>query len=83
MTIKVTVADRWQPMTLDVTGTETVAGLKTRALQEVRLAPSQADGFEVKYGGGRVRDESRTLSSLGVTDGSAFIVLSKRRRPIR
>ena len=82
MTIKVMFADTWQPMLLDLGTDETVAGLKRRALGFAHQAGDGA-GYEVKFGGGRVKDESRTLGSLGVQEGSAFIVLSRRRRPIR
>ena len=82
MTIKVMLADTWQPMQLDLGAEETVAGLKRRALSAAHVATDGAT-FEVKFGGGRVKDESRTLGSLGVRDGSAFIVLSRRRRPVR
>lgn len=82
-TIKVTLADTWQPVTMDVTPDETVAGLKARALASEHLPADRVDRYEVKFGGGRVKDESRTVASLGVTDGSAFIILSRRRRPVR
>jgi hypothetical protein len=83
MTIKVTLLDTWQPLTFDLGASDTVAGLKARALGAAHLPADRADGYEVKFGGGRVKDESRTLGSLGVEEGSAFIVLARRRRPVR
>ena len=81
--VRVTVADGWQTVALDVTSDETVARLKGRALATQRIGPDRADRYEVKFGGARVRDESRTLGSLGIRTGSAFIVLSSRRRAVR
>jgi hypothetical protein len=83
MNIKVTVADTWQPVALDVAAGDTVAGIKAKALGSTHLPADQGSRYEVKFGGARVKDESRTLGSLGVTDGSAFIILAKRRRAVR
>jgi hypothetical protein len=83
MAVRVTVADTWQTLTLDATPDMTVAGLKARALTACHIAPDRTSRYEVKHGGAPVRDESRTLGSLGVRDGSAVIVLAKRRRAVR
>lgn len=82
-TVKVTIADTWEPVLLDTTPDQTVAGMKLRALAAARIPADRADRYEVKFGGAKIRDESRTLGSLGVTNGSAFIVLSRRRRAVR
>ncbi len=83
MTVKVTVADTWETHTFDAPPDRTVGTLKARALASSRIAADRSAGYEVKFGGGAIRDESRTMSALGVKDGSAFIILSKRRRPVR
>ena len=83
MTVKVTVADTWETHTFDAPPDLTVGALKARALASSRIAPEKSAGYEVKFGGGPVRDESRTMSALGVREGSAFIVISRRRRAVR
>jgi hypothetical protein len=81
LALKVRLGDTWQELDLDATGDESVASLKNRALAaQKRVAGA---GYEVKFGGALVRDESATLASLGATDGSSFIVLARRRRPVR
>ena len=83
MTLKVTVAETWQTVMIDGAPDQTVASVKSRALATENIALSKASNYEVKFGGAPVRDESRTLQALGATDGSPFIILSKRRRPVR
>ncbi len=83
MTVRVTVADTWQPVFLEVTPGMTIAGLKARALAAMRIAPDRSDRYEVKFGGARIADESRTLGAVGARQGSAIIVLLKRRRAVR
>jgi len=81
--LKVMVADAWMPLLLEVPPTETVARLKVRALEEATIDAATAAEYEVKFGGAPVRDESQTLRALGVPDGAALIVLSRRRRAVR
>ena len=83
MTVKVTVADTWQQLVLEAEPDETVANLKVRALEAADIPIDRAGVYEVKFGGALVRDESVSLASLGVTDGSALVVLARRRRPVR
>ncbi len=81
--VRVTVADTWRVYTLEVTPAESAASLKARALEAARIAPARAGGYELKVGGALVRDEAKLLAGLGVKDGSAVVVLSSRRRPVR
>jgi hypothetical protein len=83
LTLKVTVGDTWMPLHLAAKPDETVAAVKARALASLKIDPARADGYEVKLGGARIRDEARTLSACGIKDGSAMIVLARRRRPVR
>lgn len=83
MTVKVTVADTWETHSFDAPPDLTVGALKARALASSRIAADRSGMYEVKFGGGPVRDESRTMSALKVKDGSAFIIISRRRRPVR
>ncbi len=83
LTVKVTVGDMWTPLQLAATGEESVASLKARALATQKIGPADADQYEVKLGGARIADESRSLAAAGVKNGSAMIVLSRHRRPVR
>lgn len=83
MTIRVTVGDTWVPVVLDTSPEEAVASAKARALASQMIAVAEGPGYEVKFGGAQVADESMSLGALGVPDGGALIVLSRRRRPVR
>ena len=81
--LRVTVADTWVQLAMQAPPFETVAQLKTRALAVARIDAAQASAYEVKLGGARIEDESRTLEAAGVRQGAALIVLASRRRPVR
>ncbi len=83
LALKVTVGDHWAPLHLDAAASDTVAALKGRALAVLHVDAARADGFEVKYGGARIADESASLGTLHIGTGAALVILSKRRRPVR
>lgn len=83
MTVRVTVGDTWQQLPLEAEPDETVANLKVRALEASRIPIDRAAAYEAKFGGALVRDESVSLGVLGAVDGSALVVLARRRRPVR
>jgi hypothetical protein len=83
LTVRVTVADVWETAAYDVGAAESVEALKRRALAAARIDPSRGPSYEVKFGGRLVRGESVSLAELGVTNGAALVILSRRRRPVR
>lgn len=83
LAVRVNVLDTWETFGFPAAPDQTVGSLKAKALAASGIAPDRFASYEVKFGGAAVRDESRTMGALGVRDGSSFIVLSKRRRPVR
>ena len=83
LTLRVTFGDSWTTHTVTARSDESIASVKARLLAMGRVAADRAPGYEVKHGGVPVRDESRSLSALGIKTGAAMIVQSKRRRPVR
>jgi hypothetical protein len=81
--LRVTSGDSWQSSDLPAEAGDTVAAVKARVLAADRVPVERASQYEVKHGGALVKDESRSLASLGIGDGSALIVLPRRRRPVR
>lgn len=81
--LRVTSGDSWMSSDLAADSGDTVASVKARVLAADRIPPARAGLYEVKHGGALVRDESRSLESLGIGDGAALIVLPRRRRPVR
>ena len=83
LAVRVPVGDTWMLVPFDANSNDTVASLKARALASQKIAAADADRYEVKLGGARIADETRSLGSAGVRNGSALIVLAKHRRPVR
>jgi len=83
LTLRVTVLDRWRPVTLEARANEKLATVKLRALAAAGIAPDRAADYVVKFGGALVGNEARTLSELAVPNGAALVVLAARRRAVR
>lgn len=80
--VRVTVADVWDAVTLDVAPTTSLADLKLEALRRSRVRRDPAE-YVVKFRGAEVLDESRTLKDAGIPPNAPLIVLPRRRRPVR
>jgi hypothetical protein len=83
LTVRVTVTDAWDTVAIPAAPSTTVADLKRQALARTLGTAATADEYIVKFRGGSVMDESRSLADLGVPDAAALIVLPGRRRPVR
>ena len=82
MRLRVMVPAVWDETALSLPCSTTVAELKSAALDRFRLR-SDPEGFEVKYRGARLLDESRSLADHGIVQNANLIVLPRRRRPVR
>jgi hypothetical protein len=80
--IRVMVHDAWDQVTLELAPDTPVAEAKRQALELTRV-DGDPRAYVVKYGGGEVLDESRSLAEVGVRRNAALIVLPRRRRPVR
>lgn len=80
--VKVTVHDVWDAQVRAVPRDQPAGVLKAEALAQARV-PHDPSLYVLKFRGAEVLDESLTLAELGATDRSQFIVLSRRRRPVR
>lgn len=81
--VRVWVPDVWDVVDLPADPGLTIADLKAAALTRAIGPSADPAAYEVKYRGGAVLDESRTLGQLGVPSGAPMIVLAARRRPVR
>lgn len=81
--LRVTSSDSWKSANLAASAGDSVASVKARVLAADRVPAARAGQYEVKHGGALVKDETRSLGSLGIGDGAALIVLPRRRRPVR
>jgi hypothetical protein len=80
--VRVTVQDSWDTVELEMPANASVAELKLRALVMTHVAKDPG-GYEVKYRGASLRDESISLEAAGVVDNAPLIVLPTRRRPVK
>lgn len=82
--VRVMVTDVWDQVFLAVEPATTVAEVKGRALvQALKRASVPAEDYVVKFHGAEVLDEATTLGALGVQPNAPFIVLPRRRQPVR
>lgn len=80
--VRVTVQDSWDSVELALSPDASVAELKLRALVMTHVA-NDPSGYEVKFRGASLRDESVSLASAQVVDNAALIVLPILRRPVK
>jgi hypothetical protein len=80
--VRVTVADVWDAITLDLPPGTPLAELKREALARSRIRRDPAE-YVVKYRGAEVLDESASIKDAGIPPNAPLIVLPRRRRPVR
>jgi hypothetical protein len=81
--VRVMVTDVWDQVFLPAEPTTTVAELKKEALAKALRRPARTDEYVVKFRGAEVFDETLTLAALGAGASAPFIVLPRRRQPVR
>ena len=79
--LRVTVQDAWDAVPLEMPSSASVAELKLRALTMAHVAEDPR-GYEVKYRGASLRNETASLADARVVDNAALIVLAVRRRAV-
>jgi hypothetical protein len=83
ISIRVEVPEVWDAVRVDTPPAVSVLTVKTRALAALYPDHPVAEAFVVKRNGIAVLDESATLASIGVGNGSTLLVTFIRRRPVR
>jgi hypothetical protein len=82
ITVRVQVPETWDTVRIDAPADTPVLLVKERALETLVPGASQAE-WVTKLRGFEVLDETASLSSAGVVNGSTLLVTSRRRRPVR
>ncbi len=82
ITVRVQVPEVWDTVRVDAPPDTPVLTVKERAL-ETLMPGSDAAFFVTKLRGFEVLDETASLSTAGVLNGSTLLVTSRRRRPVR
>jgi hypothetical protein len=81
-TVRVQVAEAWDAVRVSAPPSESVGAVKAAALRVLCPDAPFHDDFVVKLRG-VVVEESATLAEAGAADGSIFLVMFRRRRPVR
>ena len=81
--VRVMVTDVWDQVFLAVEPGMTVADLKRRALEQALKRRAAGQEYVVKFRFGAVLDEATTLEALGAGPNAPFIILPRRRQPVR
>lgn len=79
--VRVTVEEVWDAIDLELPASTTIAELKRQALDAAHVG-REHDLYAVKFRGAFV-DDAQTLADVGAVPHAPFIVLSRRRRPVR
>ena len=83
-TVRVMVTDAWDTLDLPVSADTRIGELKRRALEEALAGRAVDPGdYLVKFRGAAILDETVTLRTLGAQANTPFIVLPRRRQPVR
>ncbi len=80
--LRVSVTDVWDVVELEVSPDMTMAELKERVLTEAISDGTPAREYEIKFRGGVVLDETRTVGEVGVPQNGALIVLPRHKHPV-
>ncbi len=82
-TVRVQGAEVWDAVRVEVLPATLVREVKQAAMAELMPDVDALDGYVVKLGGFEVTDESASVQAAGATDGSTFLIMARRRRPVR
>jgi hypothetical protein len=83
ITVRVEVPEVWDTVRAVVSPSESVVGLKMRALAAIYPSGGLHEDFVMKLRGWEVLDENVSLDAAGAVDGSIFLLTHRRRRPVR
>lgn len=83
VSFRVQIQSLWSLVRVDALASDSVRTVKMYAISEMLPNALFADEFSVKLNGFEILDESVSLSSAGVIDGSTLLVAYRRRRPVR
>ena len=81
--IRVQVADLWDSVRVDAPPTEPVISVKRAALDALYPSGIDPDEFVVRLHGFEILDEQSSLADAGVRNGSIFLLVGRRRKPVR
>ena len=82
MTVRVEIPEQWDVVVVEASPSTTVAEVK-RAAVDALLPATTPDDLVIKLRGFEVLNEQVSLADAGAVDGSIFLAMFRRRRPVR
>jgi hypothetical protein len=82
-TIRVQCAEAWDTVRVEIAPETLVREIKQAALSALMPDVVDRDAYVVKLNGFEVHDEGATVRQSGALDGSTFLLMARRRRPVR
>lgn len=80
--LRVQLQELWDVMRVDASPRQAVQDVK-RAVLSAFMPTADPEQYVMKLRGFEVLDELQTLADAGVRDGSIFLLMHRRRRPVR
>jgi hypothetical protein len=81
--LRVQIAELWDSVRVDALPSEPVISVKRAALEALYPDGADSDAYVVRLHGFEVLDEAVSLSGVGARDGSIFLLVNRRRQPVR
>ncbi|MBI1809591.1 MAG: hypothetical protein HYR75_06810 [Gemmatimonadetes bacterium] len=83
VTVRVELPDQWDTIACEVASDATVLALKQAALAAFGLGGAHAEDYLFKVHGTEVLAEQGSIAESGARDGTTFLLMYRRRRPVR
>lgn len=81
--LRVEMPEVWDVARIDASPRDPVLAVKVHALSALYPKARSHDDFVIKLRGLEVMDETVSLAEAGARDGSIFLLMHRRRRPVR
>ena len=81
--LRVEMPEVWDVTRIDASPSEPVLAVKVHALAALYPKAASHEDFVMKLRGIEIFDESLSVADAGARDGSIFLLMHRRRRPVR
>lgn len=83
ITLRVEMPEVWDVVRIETPPDESVANVKASALAELFPKARYPEDFVMKLHGFEVTNENLGVAEAGARDGSIFLLMYRRRRPVK
>ena len=83
LTVRVQSAAVWDVVRVEASPAEPVLSVKVKALEALLPNADFHDEYVMKLNGFEVMDEHASLTEAGAVNGSTFLIMHRRRQPVR